>query len=545
MRWGYVLVVVSGLLAARPASAGETVIPLSGDVPDDRLDHFRVPFDVPAGTAEVEVRHDDLSEDNILDWGLEDPNGVRGWGGGNSEPAIVGEDAASRSYTPGPIPAGTWNVIVGKAQIEDPPGQYEIEVVLRTTATLEAQPERAPYEPAAALSEEARWYAGDVHVHSVESGDARPPLDEIGMFARMRGLDFVVLSDHNVHTALDFLGDVQPRHPELLFVPGVEFTTYDGHANGLGATQFVDHKIGQKGVTVEAAVEAYHDQGALFAINHPELDLGPLCIGCAWGHDLDPALIDAVEVATGGLEPFGAQYTEAAIAFWDSLCDMGYHVVPIGGSDDHKAGVDLNQFQSPIGSGTTMVYAERLDAESILAGIRSGRTVIKLQDPDDPMIELGADATIEGDTIASNDVTLTATISAGNGHQVRLVRNGEVADTQMIAGDPADFEWPVSAPAEGQDRYRVEVVVDGRRRVLTSHLWIEAGEEQGTDTTGTTTGSPPTTTTGGTTTGPAATGTDTDPPAAGDPPRGCGCRTTSRHTLPLLLIPLLGRRRSC
>jgi hypothetical protein len=130
-------------------------------------------------------------------------------------------NAASRSYSPGPIPDGTWNVLVGKALIEEPPGEYSLEIVLRTTATLGRQTERTPYRPAAALSDEARWYAGDVHVHSLESGDARPPLDEIGMFARGRGLDWVVISDHNVHTALDFFGDVQPRHPELLFVPGV------------------------------------------------------------------------------------------------------------------------------------------------------------------------------------------------------------------------------------------------------------------------------------------------------------------------------------
>src|SRR5690606_556496 len=195
--------------------------------------------------------------------------------------------------------------------------------------TLAPQPERQPYVPSTPLRDEPGWYAGDVHVHSQESGDARPPLDEIGTFARDQGLDFLVISDHNVHTALDFLGDVQPRHPELLFVPGVEFTTYAGHGNGIGATSFVDHKIGQPGVTIEGAVQGYHDQDALFVVNHPTLELGALCIGCAWDHELDPAMIDAIEIATGGLEPFAAQYTETAIAWWDELCDQGLHVVPL------------------------------------------------------------------------------------------------------------------------------------------------------------------------------------------------------------------------
>jgi hypothetical protein len=223
------------------------------------------------------------------------------------------------------------------------------------------------------LVDEPRWYAGDFHVHSRESGDARPDLDEIAAFARSRGLDFVVISDHNTHTGQDFFADAQARHPDLLLVPGVEFTTYAGHANGIGATIWVDHKLGQPGVTIEGAAQAYRDQGALLGINHPTLDLGPLCIGCVWEHALDPELVDAVEIASGGLEPFAGPFTGPAIAFWDDLCANGRHVAAIGGSDDHKAGVDLGPFNSPIGDATTMVFAERLDVPSIVQGVRSGR----------------------------------------------------------------------------------------------------------------------------------------------------------------------------
>lgn len=536
-------------LLAAPVRAGEMVIPIAGDVPDDGLDHFRVPFEVPEGIVEIEVRHDDLSMSNVLDWGLEDPNGRRGWGGGNAEPAIVGVQAASRSYAPGPIPAGTWNVIVGKAQILDPPGQYQLEIVLRGSPTLAPQPERQPYVPSPALRDEPGWYAGDVHVHSLESGDARPPLDEIGTFARMQGLDFVVISDHNVHTALDFLGYVQPRHPELLFVPGVEFTTYDGHANGIGATSFVDHAIGQPGVTIEGAVAAYHDQGALFVLNHPTLDLGALCIGCAWDHALDPAMIDAVEIATGGLEPFAGMYTETAIDGWDELCAQGLHVVPLGGSDDHRAGVDLSPFQSPIGSATTMVLAERLDAAAIVEGIRRGRTVVKLQGPDDPMVELDASQPIDGDTIRADEVTLTAVITGAAGQQARWVIDGAPQAAQALDGDRVLLELPVTAPPEGQDRYRVEVLVDGDRRVLTSHLWVEASPPAGGDTstggeglddTGANTSLAGTSTTG-------TVGTTGDGTAAANERLDDGCGCTSPRSRPsawwLLLVIAWGRPR--
>src|SRR5512140_3806879 len=115
------------LVASLAAGAAQAQLVFEGDVPGEGA-FFEVPFGVPAGTAEVEVRHDDLSGPNILDWGLLQPDGgFRGWGGGNGEPAVVAERAASRSYLTGPLPAGTWRVLVGKALIAERPARYRIE----------------------------------------------------------------------------------------------------------------------------------------------------------------------------------------------------------------------------------------------------------------------------------------------------------------------------------------------------------------------------------------------------------------------------------
>ena len=529
-----------GLLAG-PVGAAETVVERNGEVPPGGDPFVLIPFEVPAGTVEIQVDHINVDDANVLDWGLIGPDGYRGWGGGNAEPAIVGVDAASRSYSPGAIETGTWNVLIGKAQVGDSPAPYEITITLRDEATLAPQPERAPYQPAAALEDTTRWYAGDFHVHSVESGDARPPLDEIGTFAASRGLDFVVLSDHNVHTSLDFLADVQPRHPELLFVPGVEFTTYAGHANGIGATRWVDHRE-----PAAQAAEAYHEQGALFAINHPVLSLGSLCIGCAWEQELDFALVDAVEITNGGLEPFGGAFSDQAIAYWDDLCSQGLHVAAIGGSDDHKAGVDLNQFQSPIGDATTLVFAEELSADAIVAGVRSGRTVVKLQGPGDPDLEFSADELGTGDTI-EGAASFVAVIRGGQGEQVRTVVNGEAQTPVAVDADPFELRWDATPPASGEDRYRVEVLVGGSRRVVSSHLWVAAdGSTAESTSSGGGTGSGDTV--GDETSGPgAATETDPSGPSGGDPgPQtpldddgGCNCRSERAPSSGIALIVVL------
>jgi hypothetical protein len=469
------LALAASLLLAAPAIArADQEITLDGDAPDDALDHFFLPFQVPAGTKEVEVRHESLSDGNILDWGLSDTEGFRGWGGGNKEPAIVGERAASRSYLVRAVTPGEWQVVVGKALIKTKPAAYHVKIILREAPTLAAQPERSPYVPSPALSAGPRWYAGDLHVHSHDSGDASPSLDEIAAFARGRGLDFVEISDHNTVSQLDFFVDAQARHPDLLFVPGIEFTTYAGHANAVGATAWVDHKIGQPGVTIDAAAEQIAAQGALLSINHPAFELGDACIGCSWRHDLSAAKIQAVEVSTGSVLRAGLLFGTQTFAYWEKLLSTGQHVAAIGGSDDHRAGQSQGLTDSPIGSPLTLVHAAELSTPAILAAIRGGKTVVKMHGPEDPMVELASSVAPAGDTIEASVTTLRATITGAAGESARFVRNGEPLEEITIDASPFVLEATFSAPASGEDRVRAEALVKGKARTVTSHLFLRA-----------------------------------------------------------------------
>jgi hypothetical protein len=436
-------------------------IVLDGVVPDDGLDHFRVPFEVPGGVAEITVHHDDLSEDNILDWGLEDPSGFRGWGGGNTEPAVVSAEAASRSYLPGPIVAGTWSVVVGKARLTELPAGYHVEITLGSEVTLPPQPERAPYVPAAPLEVGERWYAGDLHVHSRESGDATATFDEIADLARQQGLDFVIITDHNTISHLDYLVDAQSRHPDVLFVPGTEFTTYDGHAGAFGVRTFVDHKLGQPGVTIEAAAAAYEAQGALLSMNHPALDLGGQCIGCAWNLSV-PDTMASIEVGTGGWEPAGRLFTPAVLELWEELLSQGHRLAAVGGSDDHRAGTDTGPLASPIGHPTTLVYARELSEQAILEGIRAGRTVVKLQDAADPMLELSLDGR-----------SAEALATGASGDTLVWVVDGVPSAPEPISQDPQQL---VLELPEGAGRVRAEIRRELSPRTIASPLWVEEPE---------------------------------------------------------------------
>jgi hypothetical protein len=469
--------VLALLLASRAAHADSEKL-IEGDVPTGAPDHFFVPFDVPPGTREIEIVHDDLSEANILDFGLDDAAGYRGWGGGTDEPVVVNEKAASRAYVPGPLDRGGFKVVVGKAKIVASPAKYRILVRFRDAPTLAPQTERKPFVPGPALRTEARWYAGDFHVHSKESTDAKPSLDEIAAFARSRKLDFVEVSDHNTVTQLDYFVDAQSRQSDFLFVPGVEFTTYAGHANAIGATRFVDHRIGQPGATIEAATDAVLAQGAVFSINHPMLDLGDVCIGCAWKHTLLPEKIGGYEIGTGGQKEGARLFLDATLASWEALLDRGSHAAALGGGDDHTAGKGTGAFASPIGSPTTLVYARELSVPAILDAVLRGRTVVKLQGPDDPMVELGTEATspglsaLPGDTLAARSVRFTAKVTGGLGQRVRFVRNGTPEAEQDVTRDPFVASFVVAADAARETRVRAEVLVDEKPRTVTSHVFL-------------------------------------------------------------------------
>ena len=478
-------VLAAGVLLASVVRADQT-LKFDGAVPPAGPDHFYIPFQVPAGVRELEVLHDNQSAVNILDWGLLDPNGYRGWGGGTRENALLNEGAASRAYVPGPLVPGTWRVVVGKAKIVQSPASYHVEITLRDQPTLAAQPQRTPYAAVAALRHERRYYAGDLHAHSLESTDARPTLDEMAQLARRRGLDFLVISDHNTVTQLDFFAQVQRQYPELLLVPGIEVTTYAGHAGAIGASRFVEHKVGLAVPSFAEVAAVVHGQGALLSLHHPVLDLGDVCIGCAWQHPLMGIEVDAVEIGTGGLEQGAILFSPGAIKFWEGLLGQGRHVAAVGGSDDHLAGKGTGRRDSPIGDPTTLILAEELSVAALLDGLRHGRSVVKLQGPADPMVELSAGAAVIGDTLAGRSAVLTARVTGGQGSSLRLVKNGEPEEEVVIDTDPFVLTRDVLIPGSPQgppepdgsagpaveDRWRAEVLLDKRPRTVSSHLYL-------------------------------------------------------------------------
>src|SRR5436190_6921032 len=101
-------------LAGAPAVAQD--LTLTGAMTGaDHQTYREVPFRVPAGVTAVTVEFAYTGKDqkSVIDLGLRDPQRFRGWSGGNKQRSTVSEAWATPSYLPGPLPAGTWKLILG------------------------------------------------------------------------------------------------------------------------------------------------------------------------------------------------------------------------------------------------------------------------------------------------------------------------------------------------------------------------------------------------------------------------------------------------
>ena len=154
--------------------------------------------------------------------------------------------------------------------------------------------------------------------------------------------------------------------------------------------------------------------GGITQVNHPTIFPSPpfapgLCRGCAWRHtdaQTDYSKVDAMEISTGiAASPFNAQ----AIQFWESKLAQGHKIAAVGGSDSHRAGNTPGPTDAPLGTPTTMVFADELSEQGVRRAVEAGHTFVKVTGPNAPDLRLearprgsGGPAKIFGDSVSSN-----------------------------------------------------------------------------------------------------------------------------------------------
>ena len=233
-----------------------------------------------------------------------------------------------------------------------------------------------------ALPEEAAipatgWYKGNIHTHSnlgvPPDADSDPEI--VTSWYRRHGYDFLVLSDHNHRTLLEYRpGKRRFRRP--LMIPGEEVTVriHDGatpiHLGALGIARLVEPiDAGEVVPTLQANVDAIRQAGGIAAINHPNYTW-------AFDHRAISAVRGArlLEVYNGHPRAnlFGSADRPGCEEIWGKVLTSGLPIWGVATDDAHHFAGEFGQERSNPGRGWIVVKAARLDEELILDGIRAG-----------------------------------------------------------------------------------------------------------------------------------------------------------------------------
>jgi hypothetical protein len=500
---------------------------ITGSFTSDQTGSFvMLPFDVPKGTTAIRgwycydqpdgptaqlptfaIRH-------TLDFGYYAPGGrYRGWSGSgffkditvsragyaaDPDPSKKPFGTTSRGYRPGPVTPGRWAVELGVAAVVSPAqGDSDGTVNWRVELQLETAPVPPAYEPARYDSTPAvakpGWYAGDFHVHTDQSGDAKqdaPAKDVFDYAFGPAGLDFVQATDHNTDGGWGEWGRYQQAHPGKLIARNEEITTYRGHVNAPGNRRVADYRTGpvyeragdgrltllRKARPVSEIFRAVHAASGVATINHPTIfdssipPLGIICRGCSWEYtdaETDYPLVDAIEVETGpqglktGTMPGPSPFTPLAVQFYEeALAKAGHVIAAVSGSDSHSggnSGAD-DVTGTPVGSPATMVYARELSERGIADAVRAGHTYVRSFGIDSPELAFSAGDAMMGDTVHAPSATFAVKVSgSGAGPEpltIQVTKNGSVTQVSPAS----ELTFTAEAPATGTDHYGVQIM---------------------------------------------------------------------------------------
>jgi hypothetical protein len=342
--------------------------------------------------------------------------------------------------------------------------------------------------------------SGVIHVHTTLSDGGGTP-DETIRAARRSGLDFLVLTDHNVLDAKALEG----YHDGVLTLVGAEISTTAGHLLGLGIPDPVFRFSGDP----EDALDDVHALGGAAYAAHP---LNPRSdflwtgwgLAGPWGLELvngDSQWRQAgwwTLLRTAALYQLNPRYAllaslnspAATLARWDALL-AERDVVGIAGADAHsrvplgkRRSVRFPSYESLFDVVRTHVLLERplsgdaaSDGRAVLSALAHGRAYVGLDAlaPADgfSFTAVAADARrfTMGDTVAPEPrLELRVAGPMPEGARIVLLRDGRAVAT-------ATGTLVASEPQSGV--YRVEVRVPGREIpwVLSNPIYVFAAGE--------------------------------------------------------------------
>ncbi|MEC0228267.1 S-layer homology domain-containing protein [Paenibacillus alba] len=349
-------------------------------------------------------------------------------------------------------------------------------------------------------------YYGTTHNHTNISHDADGSPESALLAAKAHHYDFFAFSDHSHDIDSSLVGSDNVDHngmPErtggsnwaltkslakdytkdgsFVVFPAFEMTsTTWGHSNVFGTSNFIDRvESGGKYQNLQsyyAWVLTYDNIVAQF--NHPAMSANAFDNFIPYDKNVD-RLFTMLEVGNGSGK---YSYANAQDKFFSAL-DLGWHVAPTYGEDNHDATWGETKQR-------TVIVANDLTQDSLMDAMRKKR-VYFTEDPN-AKLEVSASGWYMGSTtdsktlefkIVGSDPVLEQksdpaysylkTVSNDNIAKVELITNGgRVIDTYVPTTDSTSFTWsPTVNVIGGQQWFVTRVTQKDGDRVYSSPIW--------------------------------------------------------------------------
>lgn len=218
-----------------------------------------------------------------------------------------------------------------------------------------------------------RWYKGNTHTHTLESdGDSTPA--EVTRWYREHGYQFLVLSDHNVLTAIDALNTTYGAPEEFVLIRGEEvtsrFETKALHVNALDIAEVIAPRTGSSVRDVlQGNVDAIRAARGVPHINHPNF---------TWAVAADTLRQirgnRLLEIFNGHpqVNNLGGGGIPGAEEAWDAILSSGTLMFGIAVDDAHTFKKPGDPTVAGPGRGWVVVRAPRLEPRVIVEAIDRG-----------------------------------------------------------------------------------------------------------------------------------------------------------------------------
>lgn len=197
------------------------------------------------------------------------------------------------------------------------------------------------------------------HLHTLHS-DGQDSIATMFRACKSAGYDAVALTDHNTVSGLAEARAIA-ADLDLVLIPGVEVTTFHGHAVALGVSRAPEWRnLEARGM--DALARDVHAEGGVLSVAHPAHLGSPVCSGCAWDWPIEPDSVDLWEVLTAA-----RMFAEAPLELMRQLLACGARIAPAGAGDVHA------ESAAAAARAATYVFTRQRSPEAVLDGLRQRR----------------------------------------------------------------------------------------------------------------------------------------------------------------------------